>query len=501
MQALRKYLLIFMAFWVCVAIPTNAMAQAWMNCDVGDGTVTAGKLWNTDTTPGGFCSATGKYHVFSQIVCNVVYIMNDALGRIYCSLQYDMASVLSAALTLYITVLGAQLLMGTAQLTVKEVIGRMLKAVGVWTFATYSYWGIGLAFNFFIDVMSSGVYWVLEAIPSGINHANSAPFCFDPIASSSTGVMGIFAMLDEALCNAVFGPISNAEAEVLGFFIVLGYNVPPILGLVIGWLWMNFIIMIRALLSFLLSISATAFLISMSPIFLSFMLFNSTYQFFENWLKYMISFTLQVIIIFAIVAMWLLITLSFIDFFNELADIVVPYNEGQVYSSVQDPVEYWAVCPYDFGNDNYGPWITCTVAPPQPGTPGYREYCEQRPCIPASAVLMEANLVYYLVFHLVTLLVVVYSFEALLKEAPKIAQQLAGPQYIPSIGMGFGVNKYGVVRAMNQVGSGGGSLGGGGGGGGGLRGGSAGMGRLADGIANAIAKNIKSRIGGMATRR
>ncbi len=449
MGKLHRTLLLFLTVWTLVLMPVQAMAAADLTCN--QALPAGGKLWNTDTIADGFCAARGSglnftYHPLSTIVCNVVYILNDVLGRVYCSLQFDMRDTLSAALSLYIAVFGAQLLMGTAQLNTKEIMTRLLKIAGVWSFATYSVWGIGLAFNFFIDIVFSGVYWVLQSIPNNAFHDPTSA-CYDAYTSGATGVMGVFSMLDEAMCNALRGSFISNNAKVIAFFAFISYNGNlPIFGMAVYWVWKNFIIMVRALVSFLLGISALAFLISLSPIFLSMMLFQSTLQFFENWLKYMISFSLQIIIVFACLAMWITLTMLLIDFFTELASLIFPYNKIWAGAQMQDPVSYYGLCQFQITAGPLGPVATCTA---------------NTPLIPMSMVPRKADLMYYLAYHLSMLILMAYAFDALLRDAPNIAQQLAGPQYIPALGMGFGVNKGGMIRGgqnlTNRI-SGGGAL-------------------------------------------
>lgn len=438
LKTIRSTLLILLTVWTVVLLPSKAMA-ADLRCVAGL-PVANTKLWGADgqadTQPGEFCYATGVNHIFSTLVCNTVRLVNDILGRIYCSMQIDMQDVLGAAITLYLFVFGAQILMGTAQLSPRDVLSRLLKIAGVWVFATNASWGIDIAFDFFVNLASMGIFWVIAVLPNPLNHAASGA-CFDAAATAAGGVMGVFAMLDEILCTAISGSMLADNAKVLGFFAILSYVIPPIFGMGAYWLWINFSIMVRALVSFLLGVVAMAFLISLSPLFLSFMLFRATHQFFENWLKYIISFALQLIIIFACIALWIIVTVMFIEFFEQLSDLIFPYNQVWVVSQAQDPISYWSICDYNvaLGGPLIGPNATCTGS----GV-----------LIPASELPKHGVFLWYLCYHIITLILLGYAFQSLMKEAPNIAKQLAGPKYIPSIGMGFGVNKHGMVRSVTS---------------------------------------------------
>ncbi|MFV9878278.1 MAG: type IV secretion system protein [Anaplasma ovis] len=63
-----------------------------------------------------------------------------------------------------------------------------------------------------------------------------------------------------------------------------------------------FLAMFSAMITYLFSILAVAFLITLAPIFFSFILFQRTRQLFDGWLKVLMNFSLQPIIIFASLA-------------------------------------------------------------------------------------------------------------------------------------------------------------------------------------------------------
>jgi len=87
-------------------------------------------------------------------------------------------------------------------------------------------------------------------------------------------------------------------------------------------------LLMRTLLSFLLALSTIAFLITLSPIFLSFMLFKVTYHFFESWLRYMVSYALQIIIVFAIISLWITSMMLFAPFFNDMSKLIFSLPAG-----------------------------------------------------------------------------------------------------------------------------------------------------------------------------
>ena len=463
-KTLHKGALFFIVLWSVVILPGVAQAQtASLACASGI-PVASTQLYDTGgpSNDDGFCEYTGPYHIFSQVICDFVIVLNNVLGNVYCSMQYVLSGIIAMVITVYIAVYGVQLLMGTAQLNTKDFMVHLLKIACVWTFISYSAWGIGLAFYFFFSLAADGVLWVMTAINVD-SFTDPSSVCYDAAASSASGFMNAFVRLDEVICNAVVDHLVNNNEKVVGFFIGLGLLLWPIGALILYWVWLNLSVMIRGLITFLLGMSALAFLIALAPIFLSLMLFQTTYRFFETWLRYMISFTLPVILMFACIAMWLLASLYFVEFFGEIADTIYPHQVDEVTSNIHNDKNQWGFCSFNYWEDDpFNP----------PGSPGYLPgpYVECKTPVdifPVSALLMSSTdpaapectnmedgtndctkYLYYVLYHLITLIIVCYAFEALMRQAPMIAVYLAGPEYTPMLGKGFGTNRYGQFRQI-----------------------------------------------------
>lgn len=394
----------------------------------------SGNLVGTATACSG---GTGLDHIFSRIFCDFTKIINEVLGKIYCAIQDEVQDTIRAVITLYIAVFGAQVLMGSVQMSVKEIMVRLLKIAGVWMFITQTYWAIGNAFLFFVQLGIYGSAWVWGGVAAGGQDVHGLG------VGSSGSLMPIFNFFDKAVYDAITGPFTMAHSEVIGFFFVMWYLIPTLFMLASYWLWINFTILVRALLTFLIGVASLAFLIALSPIFLSFMLFTSTYQFFENWLKYMMSYSIQIIVVFSVIALWLAATNLFVGFFQELSDVIFPYDSLWKDSAVKsDPVNSWGICPIDFSDDPIlGPTASCENSSFDPSDPDDAEKM-----IPAASIAMEGEFVFYIVYRLLVLIIVCYAFDSLMRQAPYIAKSLAGPEYVPILGQGYTFSKYGVVE-------------------------------------------------------
>lgn len=449
MQRKNSILLAVVAALCLIFMPCAANA-AQFACDGSGGMVAGSQLYDASVTGHtGACEATGITHIVSQVICNFVVILNSVLGKVYCGIQFSMVGILGAVLTLYVALFGVQILLGTAQLNAKEIVIRLLKIAGVWAFATQSAWGIGLTFQFFLSLINDGSTWVVN----GISAANPVAF---PVTENGTDVMPIYGYIDTLIYNAITGPFTAANDKVIGFFLAMAIPFSPLLLMGLYWLWETLILLVNTVVGFMLCLSAIAFLITLSPIFLSFMLFQATRHFFESWLRYMVSYALQVIFVFAIIAMWISVMSLFAPFFSQLSDLIFPYQPIPQVDSVAAPVDTWAICPATYGDDNFGPTATCRagfnpwnlsmVGPPSPA-----QQADFNQLIPPSAIDSHGDFLYFIIYHMITLIVIAYAFTALLKKAPKIAESLAGSGHIPILSGGWGNSKFGRIGGMGPA--------------------------------------------------
>lgn len=401
---MRPYRLI-LSLLAALLTPRAALAQmATLGC-INGAPVPGTHLYAT-ACPG----VMGMENIFSSLACNFQSIMDQVLSYVYCGAQNALVGPLQAAITAYVVIFGVQFMLGHVQATLGEAMMRIVKISLILMFAMNSAWGIGYAYNFFITAMQSGVGWALESVMPGIVPPGS------PYTTSMT-----FAYFDTLLYGLITGPFTAQGARLAGFIAVLSYIIPPVFMMYVYFSTKSIAILIRALLSYLLGISAIAFLMALSPIFLSFALFRPTYRFFDDWLRYIISFTLQIVLIFAGVALWLNVVSQLGTFFTQLSGIIVPVQQIAAAGAVQTAVDSFGICPFTSTNTPLGPVLTCI--------PG------MDPLLP-SALVQQGSFVYFLSINLLALCTVVYCFDTLIKMLPNLARQLAGPSYAPALGGG-----------------------------------------------------------------
>ncbi len=333
------------------------------------------------------CRVTG---IFSGLMCNVESLLSTILSAIYCGVQATLMGPLEVAITVYIMVFGIQFMLGYVEAPLAEGLQRIIKIGLVWIFATNSAWGIGIAYTFFFSAMQTGIGWMLKLVTNtGMNNTGSA-----------------FAYMDQLVANILSGPLTMQGAALGGLIASLSWFLPPIGFLFAYFTGTSLMVLIRALLAYLLGISVIAFLMTMSPLFFSLALFKATRQFFEDWLRYMVSLSLQVVLVFGGLALWFLVVGGLANtFFTALASMIVPVKMIATVGAVRVLVDDWGIC---------YPGLACPIMPSQ--------------------LVEQGQFIWFLMTNLIALCITVYCFNELMKQMPNLARQLAGPAYAPMLG-------------------------------------------------------------------
>jgi type IV secretory pathway VirB6-like protein len=467
MSEIRRIFSIFLVTLLTFSlIAENVQASAFeiVSCNQ-DGTVanpTSGGFFDLEKIIKEDCSALDETRIFSSIVCTFVGIVNHVLGIVYCGMQHALLPVLKVVLTLYICIFGAQILMGMVQISAGDVMMRLVKIGAIWSFASYGSWGIGGLYAFFVGLSLYGISWVLGIVDS------------DPTNTvlTATKAADVFKNIDETLYGLVYG-FKNSAGEIAGglfsgqqelatFFFVLLIVAAPLFTLAFALVQITLKMFASTMISFLMGVVATAFLIAISPIFLSCMLFKVTAKMFENWLAYMVSYSIQPIITFAILALWLIVIEHFIGFTKDLSNTLAFKKDVGEKGAPATPENILAFCPLEYSDDSngFGPKIACkslkttVLATDSSGkilknpdgtnkttivtTSRKKDDFSSDQLIVPTRMIKESKFIYFLTYHLITLLVIGYAFSELIASARSIAQGLAGSQTAVALGGGFG---------------------------------------------------------------
>ena len=435
-----------------IALPGAAFANFDLACNNGfpvEGTFIFPGVGNVDS---GQPCPFGFTQPFSLLNCFFQGILNEVIARMYCGIQFQLAPLLLSLITLFITIYGIMFTMGLAALTARELVTRLIKIALIWTFATNAAWGIGLAFFFIIGGIGEIITWILAVL-----------FPLNPGAISATGNGAIFdfvAQIDFLIFNQVTGGLTTQGFALLGFFATLIALMFPVFLLFLVYMMTVMAILVRTIITYLIGITAISFLLAIGPIFVSLALFQSTYTFFDSWLRYIVSFAMQIILVFAAVALWLYVITFAGSFFVDLAAMIVPY-EDVVESQTGFGVfrNTWGICynvPIDPG-DSGDPWrcdpgtgspycqatgdLYCTLQAKDLKTDQLLPYAD---AAPPKAYSANNVFISWIVRNLISLGILMYAFDALLRIMPNLARQLAGPIFAPQIAGGPG---FGTVRA------------------------------------------------------
>lgn len=365
------------------------------------------------------CNGFGLDQPFSSLNCYFKQILNEVVTKMYCGIQYELGATLKVVILLFVLMYALMFTLGLAALTAKELVTRLIKIALVWTFATNASWGVGLALYFFIGSIETMVTWVVG------------------VFFGSMGGLDFIAYIDYLIFNQLTGSFTTDGFALIGFFITLSYLMFPVFLLFLVYMMTVMAALTRTVVSYLLGLSGIAFLISLSPIFVSFALFKPTYTFFDSWLKYLVSFALQIVLVFAAVALWLFVMSLTDNFFIELASRIVPYKDiAHTRTSFAFFQDTWGLCKNgaETGFDLFGNTFKtgrCICSSPS---------CEPIDFLPMSPSEYAADqtIMAKITSSLIGYGALVYAFDALIRMMPHLARQLAGPAFAPQLGGGTG---------------------------------------------------------------
>ena len=242
--------------------------------------------------------------------------------------QVGMYKIVTAFLTLYVVFFGFKLLLAGEVLSKSEFINFILKMI----FVTYFSIGINItpgngspydrldgmiqwAFPFLLDGINSLASWVMNAAPSSLCKFNDSNVSYD----SSISYIALWDALDCRIAHYLGLDILSTllventyrSHDFLNFDF-FSFSAPPYVYLLIPALISGNMMLVSLALSYpLLVISVAAFMVNatimcmisivilgiLAPLFVPMLLFQYTRNYFESWVKLMISFLLQPMVV------------------------------------------------------------------------------------------------------------------------------------------------------------------------------------------------------------
>lgn len=339
----------------CILQPESAFAQpsdyqfgfdpenAQTTGGVTDLEVNAAFQCNADGTTNGQdmfinpqCEATGLLGVFANVVCRLENIFGLMLGLLYCGMQAALLKPLLALLTLYVVVYGVFVILGIVQHSFSEALIRITKIGLVCAIALNSDVAIQVAYKFFIGYLQTSVGIIFSVFdtesvlesPETVKMIQGG-YILSPVADDPQNRLyaGEHWMMNfDSTFNQIIGIFVEGGAAFLMIMLILFIFFPYIFFIFMGLILSIIKSFMQAIVGYLKALLGITFLFMLAPIFVSLALFSATKGYFESWLKNLVSFTLQIVIVF--MCLMFIIMIDILTFLQQLGDMIRSYAWG-----------------------------------------------------------------------------------------------------------------------------------------------------------------------------
>ena len=185
-------------------------------------------------------------------------------------------------LSLYIMIYGMMFLLGMVQISQTDLVMRVVKIAFV----------AGLLNDTTFDFFRTYVFDFVTGFTDDII-ANMAGYS---IFSGSTTISNPFMFLNEVMTKIFLS--STFIAQILAL-LSMGINGVIYFILIIVCLGIVVIVLLRSIAVYLMAFMAITVLIGLTPLFLTFILFERTFYLFDNWVKFMFRYMLEPVILLA----------------------------------------------------------------------------------------------------------------------------------------------------------------------------------------------------------
>lgn len=346
----------------------------------------------------GQCNTADVEHIFSGYVCQYETIVADIFSQVYCSVKQELQEPLQLLLTLFVAIFGAGILIGIVPFTQRELLGAVLRIAMLIGFIMQADLVVTTLYQGVIGFMTGAVDVVMSA--SGGATGQSIYQRIDTIINDFTGST-----------SRGSGSANPCNESLIPLLVTMMFVIPPLflMGMIVGF--RIIITFLRALVGYLFALTSVMFLTVLSPIFLGAGLFKATRHLFEKWVEYLLSFALQVVVVFAFIG--LILSMNVMDDFAKLKNISVPFN-GSTWQTE--------------ARVNYQNW--CTVcAQPNADLTG----CLDATPVPPTGMTGFLQVAQALSHQALYLLLLAFLIDAALKLAPSIALSLGRSRTAPQV--------------------------------------------------------------------
>lgn len=402
------------------------------------GGTASGDLLNSGAT----CPTTLRFdNVFSFLVCNIEQLSSDLMGGMFCGMISRLTPLVTGVVTLAVLFFGMGFTIGVIPATAREFQKFLIKMAFVIAFATQADLLIGIVYRFLIGGTREGVAITLSGLNDGTEDGASMYAHLDAFLSA------VMHMATDYVGGKWDGTNNPCQNAIFAAMAIMAVAFPPLAYFFIIILVRIAMTFFRAVFGYLYSIVAIAFMLTLAPIFLSLSLFKATSNFFDKWVGYLASFSLQMILVFAFLSF--VVSMDFKNMSSGLSDIVVPQQETTETTSFRLPWKYCTLCEFQVvdrtsgtvlaeGDANFisNGKLQCKDNPPKPISV-LTTTSPKEGSTPDKKVL--GTLLKFASTGLLSLLVLAFIVDGVLAIIPQLAQKLAGgagAPYAPQMGGG-----------------------------------------------------------------
>jgi len=285
--------------------------------------------------------------VFSFLVCNFEQLSSNVMGAMYCGMVQNLAPSVMVAVALATSLYGVMFTFGMIPATGQEALKFLLKCAFVIAFATKADYLIGIAYRGALGAISAGSTIAISLMArDGVTTGANVYAQLDGFLST------LFHYATDYLTNPTTGPAATATASMCknALFAVIGtmFVVFPMLGymglMLVARILMTFF---RSVFAYIYAIVGITFILLLAPFFVVFSLFKLTSNLFDRWLGYLVSFTLQVVLLFSFLAFIFSMHLERQSVVTNLTAAIMYNSEQAESSSFRLPFSYCTLCDFE----------------------------------------------------------------------------------------------------------------------------------------------------------
>ena len=226
-------------------------------------------------------SSSGSANFISNFLDSLLTPINTSLSHssnmIYMGFMesLDFMKIVRVAMIVYIMFLGVQYTLGLTSINAHDLVNRAVK-IGVITEMTYpNSWTF--FHNYFFNLFLNGNNFIIYAATGDASDHKTVIFSF------INDVFNVF--LEPYTWQAIAALLPDLIGFIFLFFFI--------------FLMVLYIITIaRVFVAYILVLIALALLISLAPLFIVMILFERTRKYFQGWINYLVSYSLQPAIMF-----------------------------------------------------------------------------------------------------------------------------------------------------------------------------------------------------------